>query len=222
MNTESMLAYLAALEINNNREWFHANKTWYNEAKDTFETLVTALQLGARSFDPDLPIIPAKELTFRIMRDTHFSHDKRPYNAAFRAHIGRAGKKPIPCDYYVSLRPGDGSILGGGLFTPMLSGATQRVRETIAADGAAFLAVADEIGLPIEGEALKRVPREFDPALPAADFLRNKSWYVESPVPDALVGTPDAFIQHAIEAFARVKPLNDFLNRALDGFVLPF
>lgn len=221
MDTTNMMAYLAALEANNNREWFHENKAWYQQAKTDFESLVTALMIGVQSFDSNIPLSPAKELTFKLMRDTRFSHDKRPYNAAFRAHIGRAGKLPIPCDYYVSLRPGDQSFLGGGLFAPMFPDATRMIRDAIAEDGEGFAQVVAAMGLPVQGEALKRVPKEYDAALPQAEFLKNKSWYVEYPVTDALVCQPEAFVGEAVAAFTRMQPFNAFLNRALAGFVMP-
>ena len=37
-----------------------------------------------------------KDLTFKIVRDTRFSHDKSPYNPAFRVHISSKGKMPVP------------------------------------------------------------------------------------------------------------------------------
>lgn len=221
MDTARMMHYLAALEVNNNRTWFHAEKAWYDEAKATFEALVCALMEAVRSFDPDMPMLPAKTLTFKLMRDTRFSHDKRPYNAAFRAHIGREGKKPIPCEYYVSLAPGGRSFLGGGLFAAMFPDATRRIRDAIATQGEAFLDIAQALPWPIQGEALQRVPRGYDAALPQAEYLKHKSWYVEAPIPDALVYTPEAFVAEAGQAFARMKPLNDFLNAALAGFELP-
>ena len=221
MDTGNMMDYLAALDTNNNREWFHANKVWYQEAKETFEMLVTALMIGVRSFDANIPMSPAKELTFKLMRDTRFSHDKRPYNASFRAHIGRAGKLPIPCDYYVSLRPGEGSFLGGGLFAPMFADATRRIRDAIAEKGAEFERIVGEMGYNVQGEALKRVPKEYDATCPQAEYLKNKSWYVEVNIPDALVREPDAFVREAVAVFQRIQPFNTFLNEALDGFVMP-
>lgn len=221
MRMERMLTYLAALEENNNKEWFHDNKGWYGEAKETFEALVMALMTAVQSFDENFPYTPAKELTFKLMRDTRFSHDKRPYNAAFRAHIGRAGKQPIPCDYYVSIRPGDASFLGGGLFAPMFPEATRRIRDAIAADGKTFGHIITQLNLPIQGEKLKRVPKEYDPALPQAEYLKHKSWYVEALIPDALLLNEPQFIQEAAWAFESMKPLNDFLNTAIGDYTIP-
>lgn len=70
------------------------------------------------------------------------------------------------------------------------------------------------------GSALKRVPQGYDPAHPQAEWLRCKSWYLELPVPDSRLLEP-GFLPWAAEAFQRMQPFNDFLNRALEGFELP-
>ena len=74
--------------------------------------------------------------------------------------------------------------------------------------------------LQVEGEALKRVPQGFDAAHPQAGWLKFKSWYLELPVPDEDVAAP-GFAEAAAREFERMKPLNDFLNRALEGFEMP-
>ena len=45
MNTQSILDYLTALSMNNNREWYHANKEAYKNANTEFEALLQALIL---------------------------------------------------------------------------------------------------------------------------------------------------------------------------------
>lgn len=221
MDIQRMLGWLVALEMNNTREFFHENKDWHREATATFELLVDALMAAVRTFDPAIGHVPASKLTFRLMRDTRFAADKSPYNPTFRAHIGREGKLPIPCDYYVSLAPGNRSFLGGGLFAPMFADATRRIRDAIAARGDDMSRVLADMQLSVQGEALKRVPKGYDPEHAHADLLRHKSFYVEMPVPDALLLTPDVFVQHAEAAFKRMKPFNDFLNEALEGFEMP-
>ena len=45
MNTQLILNYLAGLNENNNREWYHAHKTENNAANAEFEELIGALIL---------------------------------------------------------------------------------------------------------------------------------------------------------------------------------
>jgi len=73
---------------------------------------------------------------------------------------------------------------------------------------------------PVGGSALKNVPKGFDPAHPQAEYLKYKSWYIEDPVPDALLLEGD-FVPYAVERFLAMKPLNDFLNEALRDFQMP-
>lgn len=221
---EEMLSFLSDLERSNTREWFHANKARYQSAGRAFEDLVRRLTFSLREVDPGVPLLEPKELTFKLMRDTRFSSDKSPYNPSFRAHIGPQGKLPVPVGYYLMLRPGNRSFLGGGLFADMFKDATERVRRAIAEQGDAWGRVLSDPAFAsrfaVGGSALKNVPRGFDPAHPQAAYLKNKSWYLEFPVPDETLLAGD-FVPYATEVFAQMKPFNAFLNRALAGFTMP-
>ena len=116
MDTQTILSYLKNLNEHNDREWYHAHKTEYKEASALFETLVHELILQIGKFDSSILPREAKELTFKLVRDTRFSHDKSPYNPTVRAHIGPEGKLPVPVGYYLMIKPGCQSFLGGGLF----------------------------------------------------------------------------------------------------------
>ena len=48
MSMSRVLNYLASLEQNNNRDWFHANKGEYQEAVGEFELLVGDLVMELR------------------------------------------------------------------------------------------------------------------------------------------------------------------------------
>ena len=135
MNTKAILKYLTELSENNNREWYHAHKSEYKEANSEFESLVQALILKIGEFDSSVINNIPKELTFKLNRDTRFSHDKSPYNPAFRAHISSMGKMPIPVGYYFMIKPNDQSFIGGGLFADMFKDATAMVREHISRNG---------------------------------------------------------------------------------------
>lgn len=91
MDTQLILNYLTNLSKNNNREWYHANKDAFKTANTEFERLLKALMLEIGTFDSSILQNDPKNLTFKIVRDTRFSHDKSPYNPAFRAHISSKG-----------------------------------------------------------------------------------------------------------------------------------
>ena len=131
MDTQMILRYLTDLSAHNDREWYHAHKTEYQQANAQFEALVQELILRISEFDSSVLGHAPKELTFKLVRDTRFSHDKSPYNPAFRAHISSMGKLPIPVGYYLMIKPGGQSFLGGGLFADMFKDATRMVRDHI-------------------------------------------------------------------------------------------
>lgn len=225
MDTQLILNYLNNLSENNNREWYHAHKTEYKEANDQFENLVQQLILQIGKFDSSIYPREAKELTFKLVRDTRFSNDKSPYNPAFRAHIGPEGKLPVPVGYYLMVKPGGQSFLGGGLFADMFKDATSMIRDYIAANGGEWdkiLHTPDfEKEFTVQGTALKNVPAGYDKEHPQAEFLKYKSWYLEYPVQDDIVADGELFLAETVRLFRIMKPFNDFLNRALKNFRMP-
>lgn len=225
MNTQLMLDYLADLSANNQREWYHAHRAENRAASAQFEELVQALMCRIGAFDGSVLGHAPKDLTFKLVRDTRFSHDKSPYNPAFRAHISSRGKLPVPVGYYLMVKPGDLSFLGGGLFADMFKDATAMVRDYISQNGEEW---AQIIGAPdfrkhfsVQGTALKNVPAGYEKDHPQAAFLKFKSWYLEYPIKDAELADGEAFLAKAAAIFRLMKPFNDYLNRALAGFQMP-
>lgn len=221
----AILDYLSALAANNDREWYHAHKAQQREANAQFESLLQALILKIGEKDSSVLFNEPGDLTFKLARDTRFSHDKSPYNPAFRAHIAAKGKLPIPVGYYLMIKPGGQSFLGGGLFADIFKDATHRVREYIFKHAETFLHIIEEPSFAaqfeVKGASLKNVPKEYPPKCAAAKYLKYKSWFIEYPVDDDMLLDLPAFVDFAGEKFLQMKPFNDYLNRALDGFTMP-
>ena len=225
MNTQCIIDYLSALDANNNREWYHANKEDLKTANAEFEGLLQALILEIGKFDDSIIHNQPKDLTFKMVRDTRFSHDKSPYNPAFRAHISSKGKLPVPVGYYLMIKPGNQSFLGGGLFADMFKDATSMIRDYIAQNGEEWDRVIHEPEFEkhftVKGTALKNVPAGYEKEHPQAEYLKYKSWYLEYPIQDEELNDAEAFLTKAAELFRIMKPFNDLLNRALAGFQMP-
>lgn len=225
MNIEFIMDYLSQLSINNNREWYHANKEDYKKANAGFEELVQELILEIGKFDASILHHNPKDLTFKIVRDTRFSRDKSPYNPAFRAHIASKGKLPVPVGYYLMLSPGSQSFLGGGLFADMFKDATAMVRDYIVHNGDEWEKIIHgpefEKHFTVKGTALKNVPAGYSKEHPQAEYLKFKSWYLEYPLKDAELKDTELFPVKAAEIFRLMKPFNDYLNKALAGFQMP-
>ena len=225
MNTQLIIEYLSALSQNNNREWYHANKEEYKRANAEFESLLQALMLEIGKFDSSILQNDPKNLTFKIVRDTRFSHDKSPYNPAFRAHISSKGKLPVPVGYYLMIKPGGQSFLGGGLFADMFKDATTMIRDHIAQNGQEWEDIIHdpefEKYFTVQGTGLKNVPAGYDKDHPQAEYLKFKSWYLEYPLKDEELENAETFLIKAAKLFRIMKPFNDYLNHALADFQMP-
>ena len=225
MNTQTILDYLSALSMNNNRDWYHANKEDYKIANTEFEELLQMLMLEIGKFDGSILHSNPKDLTFKIVRDTRFSHDKSPYNPAFRAHISSKGKLPVPVGYYLMIKPDNQSFLGGGLFADMFKDATTMIRNYIAQNGEEWERIIHEPEFEkyftVQGKALKNVPAGYEKEHPQAEYLKFKSWYLEYQIKDEELRDAAAFLAKAAEIFRIMKPFNDYLNKALVDFQMP-
>lgn len=225
MNTQLILNYLSDLNKNNNREWYHEHKPENKAANTEFEALIGSLTLRIGEFDSSVLNKDPKKLTFKLVRDTRFSHDKSPYNPAFRAHISSQGKLPVPVGYYLMMKPGNQSFLGGGLFSDIFKDATTMVRNYIVQNGRELENIIHdpEFGkyFTVQGSTLKNVPTGYDKEHPQAKYLKFKSWYLEYPMKDEELHDAEAFLTKAAHLFRIMKPFNDYLNKALANFQMP-
>lgn len=225
MKTQLILKYLSDLSESNNREWYHAHRAENKAANIEFETLIQSLILEIGKFDSSVLHNEPKSLTFKLMRDTRFSHDKSPYNPAFRAHISSKGKLPIPVGYYLMIKPGNQSFLGGGLFADMFKDATTMVRDFIVENGEEWERIIRKPEFQeyftVRGTVLKNVPAGYNKEHPQAEYLKFKSWYLEYSLKDEELNDAEAFLAKAAEIFRIMKPFNDYLNKALADFQMP-
>lgn len=217
-----MLGFLTDLEANNDLEWMRANKPDYLAAKQAFLDLVDELIDSIVVFDPAVAGLNAKDLIFRLNRDTRFGKDKSPYNPSFRAHISSAGRKPIPPGYYLQISP-KRSFLGGGIFATQFPAATTMVRDFIVQNPNRWREVVEAEPFAsiftVEGECLKRPPRGYDRDNPLIEMLKHKSWCLEYDLIDE--DTTEKSVPHMAQIFERMKPFNDLLAEATTGFTYP-
>ena len=216
MNLPELLEYCAALDKNNNREWFRENHEWYDRARASFSELLEQLRFAVCSEAPlladDIMYMPVREWTYRVPRDMRIRRDVPPYNPSFRAYISRDRRSSLPIGYYICLKPGE-SCFGTGLWCPE-PGTLSRVRSYICGSWRDLDRLAAEYPGEIGGERLKRAPRGYTEDEPAAHWLRHKAFTLLRDVPDAAASDADALCAFAADRIREMEPLRQYLLRA--------
>lgn len=212
------IQFLRQLKVNNNREWFNENKTDYEEARKQFEIFVISLIKEISLFEKNISGLGAKKTIFRIYRDVRFSKDKTPYKTAFGSYIAPGGRKSILAGYYVHIEPG-ASFLAGGMHSPP-SENLAKIRQEILYNIDEYKSIINNKSFinnfeTVKGEKLKRPPKGFPADFPDIELLKNKDYIVIHNISDELI-LKDSFLNYSNKLFEKMKPLNDFLNRALD------
>lgn len=218
MLLSSTIQFLNDLSANNNREWFATNKVAYEIARADF--LAFAAQLIARigEFDEPIARLQAKDCVFRINRDVRFSKDKSPYKNNMGIWLTGNGKKSNDAGYYLHLEPTGDTFLAGGLYMPQ-SADLKKVRQEIDYHGKEL---RDIITHPdfvqyfgtMSGNKLKKAPKDYSPEHPDIELLKHTDFLAYQSLPIALFSSSKCLDQIAA-SFRAMKPLNDFLTRAI-------
>lgn len=214
---KEIIDFLVQLSLHNDREWFMNHKEEYVRLNARFNTFVEGLIAGISHFDERVRGLAVKDCTFRIYRDMRFSQGKPPYNARFSAYVCPRGKMSGYAGYYVHIEPGENLLfLCSGLYNPTPA-VLQAIREDIEYNPTEFreaLAQCVDFDLPWD-RALKKVPREFDPADEQAAYYRLRSYELVKNV--TLHEVLDAhFLEQCVAHFARTYSYNCLMNRCVD------
>lgn len=212
--------FLTRLRENNNREWYHQNKSMYREAKAAFESFLEALIPELIDLDPALRGLTPKTTMFRIFRDIRFSKDKTPYKTNFGAVIAPGGRKSPYSGLYLHIEPGK-CMAGGGIYKPQKD-VLDAVRQEVYYNGENLRKI---INAPLfrewfgeiqsMGDKLKRMPKGFDINSPNADLLKLKTMTVMHPIEDEVMLSDNA-AEELIKTYKILLPFNHFLNEAID------
>lgn len=219
--SKSTFKFLKDLKNNNNRDWFNDNKSKYIQAKEEFESFIDALIKNISKFDPSIGHHSGKDCVFRIYRDVRFSKDKSPYKTHLGAHVTSAAKRSeihSRAGYYIHIGPGE-SMLAGGAYLPQ-GPWLKAIRQEIAYHPKDFKKILNSKSFKqyfgeMEGEQLKKAPRDYPADHPEIELLKYKSFLGSHKCKDSEVTSPD-FLKHATKVFKALFPFDQFLNRALD------
>lgn len=216
----STVKFLKDLKKNNNKPWFDKNRKVYESAKADFAAFVQQVIDLYGKKDAAIKKLIAKDCMFRINRDIRFSKDKSPYKTNFGAFINPGGKKSVLAGYYFHCEPG-GCFAGGGLYMPMPA-ELNKVRQEIDYNLAAFKkSISPKKFKSVYGDlssdteyTLSRVPKGYEPANPAAVYLKMKSYVAVTTIKDGDL-TSKGLVKKTAAAFEALQPLVEFINHSL-------
>ena len=214
---KDLFSYLERLAKNNNRPWFMAHKPEFDELRERWYADIDRLIAAASEWEPAYRWFTGKEATFRIYRDTRFSHDKTPYKTYFSAALSPRGKNSDMAGFYLSAGVEESGIYGG-IWAPD-SNALRKMRRAIVDNIEEFEEIITEPKM-LElypgwaGETLKTIPKGWPKDHPQAPLLRLLHYGREHQVDRKFFSDP-SWPERAAEIMRPLKPLVDFINYTL-------
>ncbi len=220
MLSKDSLQFLDDLKANNNRDWFLDNKKRYEIFKKDYQQLVADILDAMKPLDPSLEMLEVKNCTFRINRDIRFSKDKSPYKDHVGIWISSGSKGMNRSGYYVHIARA-GSFIAGGFYCPEAED-LKKVRKEIAYFHEDLEEIINNKNFQKEfgdfdrneKNLLKNPPRGYEKDHPAIEFLKLKSFETSQKLNIEEVLKED-FVSKMTQKLIVLKPLNDFINRAL-------
>lgn len=218
MLTKESLQFIDDLTANNNRDWFLDHKKRYEKFKEDYQNLVAAFLAAMKPLDATLELLEVKNCTFRINRDIRFSKDKTPYKNHLGIWMSPGFKGSNRAGYYIHLGRNE-SFIAGGFYSPEAAD-LKKVRKEIAFFYDDLEEIVEEKSFKtIYGNldttnSLKNAPKDYEKDHPAVEFLKLKSFTATQKINFTDAVNPN-FVKETVAKLILLKPLNDFLNRAL-------
>ena len=209
------LKFFKDLSNNNHKDWFQENKKRYETSvRKPMIALVEEVSELMQKYDPEMKVVASKCLS-RINRDIRFSKDKTPYNIHMHAHISKGPKEdPFPG---IAFRFGpEYSGIMGGYYNPQKERLLQ-IRNTISSDLKTFQKLikskkfVDKFGT-IQGDALKRIPKEFQEVYEKEELIANKQFYYVKQLKPSFANEKD-LAKTIVDYWLAAKPINEFLSK---------
>lgn len=219
MIQQPTLDFLSELADNNNRDWFMANKSRYDAARENVVEFTNGLLKLMYQIDPALsPDLEGKKCVMRIYRDIRFSKNKTPYKNNFGISLPTIGTKLGGAEYYLHIQPGK-SFIAGGYWMPEANH-LKAIRQEIDYNAHDLKAIIDEpefvklFGDFGDGEKLKTIPRDYSADNENIELLKLKSFIVMHNLSDKDIKSPKA-AETIAGLCSKIYPLNVFLRNAI-------
>ena len=206
--TPALFKFLRDLRENNNRDWFKANKSRYeDQVKDPALRFISDFGDHLRRISPHFNADPRPVggSLFRIYRDVRFSKDKSPYKTAVGIQFRhKAGKDAHAPGFYLHLEPGE-IFAAAGMWHPD-SGSLKQIRDALVDDPSRWKRVM--------AESLKRPPRGYDPEHPLIEDLKRKDFICHKKLTQKEATSAD-FPKRLAAHYRQTAPLVKFLCEAV-------
>lgn len=217
----SLFQFLGELGLNNEREWFEANRERYEASvREPALDFIRALGPHMKKISPHIRVSDKKVggSLMRVYRDTRFSKDKTPYKTNVGLHFRHeAGKDVHAPGFYLHIEP-DEVFLGVGMWHPDAP-SLAAVRKSIVDDPKTWKRVRDgkkfNESWALGGESLKRAPKGFDPDHPMIEDLRRKDFIASTQLKVGSV-TKAGFLETVVDHFKAAKAFAAWQAKALD------
>jgi uncharacterized protein (TIGR02453 family) len=217
---KEVFRFYRELAKNNDREWFHRNKSRYEkQVRDPLLQFVSDFGPHLYRINPHLVADPRPVggSLFRIHRDVRFSKDKSPYKSHAGLRFPHEDAKTVHAPgYYLHLEPGS-VFAGAGIWhpDPVTLG---RVRDAIVADPRGWKRAIsakrfrERCGL--GGESLKTPPKGYDPDHALIEDLKRKDFVAYATFTEDQAGSRD-FLKRFADACSAMKPFMAFVTRVV-------
>ena len=205
------IIFLRELKLNNNRDWFNANKQRFNSIHSGIKEFSNEVNESLKKSD-DIE----KLKIFRIHRDLRFSKDKTPYKKNIGMAFHRA-KPELRGGYYLEISA-DESFIAVGFWNPNKEDLL-RIRKEIEVDGQEFKSVINHNKIKnvwgeIKGQEVKTSPKGFNVDHQHIDLIKKKQFIFIKKLKDEEI-LDENFHKKLVSYFLSIRPFFDYMSEVL-------
>lgn len=218
---KEVIRFIRDLSVNNDKDWFDANRQRWNECQDKVRVFTSELVREMTVYDAGLKGLRPEDCLWRIYRDVRFSRDKSPYKSWIGIFMCPGGKRSGNAGYYLHLeglpQGSAPNMLYAGLHLPQPA-VLRGLRRMFVSSGDIFercIGMAEGFSLDMS-QSLSRNPAGFPKDSPHGQLLRlSKDIGVVRMAGDGFI-TEDGAVKRIASEFGKAAPFVQLLNRSVE------
>ena len=213
--------FLSGLDENNTKQWFKANKKWYELAvREPFKNFLEQLRPGILKLDESIKM-PTKEALFRINNDLRFLKNQVPYKTHMAAGFSRNGRKSQFAGFYIQI--GHKQIAIGGGLPYLESEVLRKIRIEIGYNTQKFNNVLESASFKryfdsLLGEKDNDLPKSFEEIASNNPIIAKKQFYYCAFYETESLLFRDDLIEFILDHFRAGIEVNMFLINTITNF----